>query len=117
MDRHGRDVLARNVSVTMEEAFCVNALPSAPRGHGRPQIFNTDHGAQCTGEAFTGVLKDAQVGIRMDGRARAMDNSMVERLWRSVNHLVSGWDLSESADLGLAPVGGNRDDHGCLLSA
>ena len=86
MDWYSRYVLAWEVSVTMEEEFCVSALESALRCHGRPQIFNTDQGSQFTGETFTGVLKDAKVDISMDGKGRAMDNIMVERLWRSVKY-------------------------------
>jgi len=86
MDWHSRYVLAWEVSVTMEEDFCVSALESALRRQGRPQIFNTDQGSQFTGDAFTGVLKDAGVAISMDGKGRAMDNIMVERLWRSVKY-------------------------------
>lgn len=86
MDWYSRYVLAWEVSVTMEEGFCISALESALRRHGRPQIFNTDQGAQFTGEAFTGTLKGAEVAISMDGKGRAMDNIMVERLWRSVKY-------------------------------
>lgn len=86
MDWHSRYVLSWEVSVTMEEDFCVSALESALRRHGCPAIFNTDQGAQFTGDAFTGVLKDAGVDISMDGKGRAMDNIMVERLWRSVKY-------------------------------
>jgi putative transposase len=86
MDWYSRSVLAWEVSVTVEEEFCVSALESALRRHGRPQIFNTDQGSQFTGETFTGVLKDAQVDISMDGKGRALDNVMVERLWRSVKY-------------------------------
>jgi putative transposase len=86
MDWHSRYVLAWEVSVTMEEHFCVHALQSALRRHGRPQIFNTDQGSQFTGESFTGVLKAARIDISMDGKGRAMDNIMVERLWRSVKY-------------------------------
>nr|VFK44628.1 MAG: putative transposase [Candidatus Kentron sp. TC] len=86
MDWYSRYVLTWEISVTMEEAFRVSALESALRRHGRPQIFNTDQGTQFTGEAFTGVLRDADVAISMDGKGRAMDNIMVERLWRSVKY-------------------------------
>ena len=86
MDWYSRYVLAWEVSVTMESSFCVSALESALRRHGRPEIFNTDQGVQFTGEAFTGTLKDAGVTISMDGKGRAMDNIMVERLWRSVKY-------------------------------
>ena len=42
----------------MDDDFCVNALKSALRRYKTPEIFNTDQGAQYTGKAFTGALKD-----------------------------------------------------------
>ena len=86
MDWHSRYVLSWEVSVTMEEHFCVSALESALRRHGQPEIFNTDQGSQYTGKSFTGALKEHDVRISMDGKGRAMDNIMVERLWRSVKY-------------------------------
>ena len=49
-------VLSWRVSITIEASFCVEALEEALARHGRPEIFNTDQGAQFTGAAFTGVL-------------------------------------------------------------
>ena len=86
MDWHSRYVLSWEVSITMEEHFCVSALESALMRHGRPEIFNTDQGSQYTGKSFTGALKEHGVRISMDGKGRAMDNIMVERLWRSVKY-------------------------------
>jgi putative transposase len=86
LDWYSRYVLSWEVSVTLEEDFCVSALESALRRHGRPEVFNTDQGSQYTGAAFTGVLKAHQITISMDGKGRAMDNIMVERLWRSVKY-------------------------------
>ena len=86
MDWHSRYVLSWEVSVTMDDAFCVNALKSAIRRHGVPNIFNTDQGSQYTGNAFTGVLKEHSIKISMDGKGRAMDNIFIERLWRSVKY-------------------------------
>ena len=86
MDWHSRYVLAWEVSVTQDEGFWLSALESALRRHGTPEIFNTEQGAQFTGKAFTGRLKAAQVRISMDGEGRALDNIMVERLWRSVKY-------------------------------
>ena len=37
-------------------------------GHGKPEIFNTDQGSQFTGSAFTGVLANKGIAIRMDGK-------------------------------------------------
>ena len=86
MDWHSRYVLSWEVSVTMDEGFCVSSLERALRQHPHPDIFNTDQGSQYTGAAFTGVLKDHKVKISMDGKGRATDNIMVERLWRTVKY-------------------------------
>jgi putative transposase len=86
MDWHSRYVLSWEVSVTMDDRFCVSALERALRRHSKPDIFNTDQGAQYTGSAFTGVLKDHKIKISMDGKRRVTDNIMVERLWRTVKY-------------------------------
>ena len=86
MDWYSRYVLSWEVSVTMDDDFCVNALKSAIRRHGKTEIFNTDQGAQYTGKEFTGVLKEHSIKISMDGKGRAMDNIFIERLWRSVKY-------------------------------
>jgi len=70
----------------MDDDFCVNALKSAIRQYGRPDIFNTDQGSQYTGKDFTGVLLEQNIKISMDGKGRAMDNIFIERLWRSVKY-------------------------------
>ena len=54
--------------------------------HGRPEIFNTDQGAQYTDREFTKVLKNHGIRISMDGRGRVLDNIFVERLWRTVKY-------------------------------
>lgn len=86
MDWHSRYVLSWEVSVTMDEGFCVSSVERALRQHPHPKIFNTDQGSQYTGAAFTGVLKEHKVKISMDGKGRATDNIMVERLWRTVKY-------------------------------
>ena len=86
MDWHSRFVLSWEISNTMEESFCVSCLESALRKYGKPEIFNTDQGSQYTGRAFTGLLKMHDIKISMDGKGRAMDNIMVERLWRTIKY-------------------------------
>lgn len=86
MDWHSRYVLSWEVSVTMEDSFCVSALERAIRKNGPPEVHNTDQGAQYTGAAYTGVLGKEGIRISMDGKGRAMDNIMVERLWRSLKY-------------------------------
>ena len=85
IDWFSRYVLSWEVSVTMESGFCVAALDWALRT-ARPEIFNTDQGAQFTCREFTGRLLAQGIVISMDGRGRALDNIFIERLWRSVKY-------------------------------
>ncbi len=85
IDWYSRYVLSWRLSNTMDNDFCVNALEEALR-KGRPDIFNTDQGAQFTSEAFTGLLKRHGVKISMDGKGSYSDNLFIERLWRTVKY-------------------------------
>jgi putative transposase len=86
MDWHSRYVISWELSVTMDEDFCVSALRRAIRTHGTPKIFNTDQGSQYTGDSFISVLKDNGIKISMDGKGRVTDNIFIERLWRSLKY-------------------------------
>lgn len=86
IDWHTRRVLAWRLSISMETAFCIEALEEALEKHGVPDIFNTDQGSQFTSEAFTGVLLKRGIAISMDGKGAWRDNVFVERLWRSVKY-------------------------------
>lgn len=86
IDWHSRYVLSWRLSNTLDANFCVEALRDALATGRRPEIFNTDQGAQFTSIAFTQVLLDNEIKISMDGRGRALDNVFVERLWRSVKY-------------------------------
>jgi len=85
IDWFSRYVLSWALSITLDGSFCLEALETALRG-GRPEIFNTDQGAQFTSRAFTERLRQGGVQISMDGRGRALDNVFVERLWRTVKY-------------------------------
>ena len=85
IDWFSRFVLTWQLSNTLDGLFCRDALHGA-LAQGKPDIFNTDQGAQFTANEFTGTLEDAQVQISMDGRGRALDNVFIERLWRSVKY-------------------------------
>lgn len=85
MDWYSRYVLSWEVAVSLESSFCVSALDWALT-ISRPEIFNSDQGAQFTSTEFTGRLSERDIQISMDGRGRAFDNIFVERLWRSVKY-------------------------------
>ena len=46
IDWFSRRVLSWRVLITLEAAFCVEALEEALARHGRPEVFNTDQGSQ-----------------------------------------------------------------------
>jgi putative transposase len=104
LDWFSRRVLSWRLSITMEAAFCVEALEEAMARHGKPDIFNTDQGSQFTSAAFTGLLTRAGIRISMDGRRRWMDNVFIERLWRSVKYeciYLNAFETGSEAQAGL----------------
>ncbi len=82
VDWFSRRVLAWRLSITMEAAFCVEALEEALSRYGTPEIFNTDQGSQFTSAEFTGALLAKGIAISMDGKGAWRDNVFVERLFR-----------------------------------
>lgn len=86
VDWFSRRVLAWRTSITLEAAFCIEALEEALARYGRPEIFNTDQGSQFTSTAFTEVLLKNEIAISMDGKGAWRDNVFVERLWRSIKY-------------------------------
>ena len=86
VDWFSRRVLSWRVSITLEAAFCIEALEEALARHGRPEIFNTDQGSQFTSSGFTDVLVKNGIAISMDGKGSWRDNVFVERLWRSIKY-------------------------------
>jgi putative transposase len=83
MDWYSRYVLCWRLSNSMDVDFCMEALDEA-LGLGKPQLFNPDQGSQFTSLAFTSRPEDSAVAVSMDGKGRAIENVMIERLWRNV---------------------------------
>jgi putative transposase len=85
IDWYSRYVLAWDISNTQDASFCVQVLNSALQ-IAHPEIFNTDQGAQFTSDLFVNCLSESNIRISMDGRGRAIDNVIIERLWRSLKY-------------------------------
>ena len=103
MDWFSRYVLAWRLSNTLETDFCVKVLEEAT-GMQRPDIFNVDQGSQFTSTKFTGVPLDKGVKISLNGKVRFMDNSFVERLWRSLKYeevYLKAYDTVKEAKAGI----------------
>ena len=104
MDWASRRALSWRVSNSLDSTFCLAAVEEAIARHGRPEIFNTDQGAQFTSAAFTGLLLEHGIRISMDGRGCWRDNIFVERLWRTLKYeevYLHAYDTVSAATAGI----------------
>ena len=85
MDWYSRYILTWELSNSLDRFFCLTTLDQALT-LARPEIFNTDQGAQFTANDFTGRLLAQDIRISMDGRGRAFDNIFIERFWRTLKY-------------------------------
>lgn len=86
IDLYSRYVLNWSVSNTMETQWCRKMMAQAIERYGKPQIINTDQGAQYTSLEFSRFVLDSGIKLSMDGKGRATDNAFIERLWRTVKY-------------------------------
>jgi len=104
IDWFSRYVLSWRLSNSLEACFCVEALREALENYGIPDIFNTDQGAQFTGDDFISCLLEHEIRISMDSKGRAFDNIFIERLWRSVKYediYIKGYETMTETACGL----------------
>lgn len=86
IDWYSRFIVGWALSDTLETAPVLEALKSANEIHGTPAIINSDQGAQFTSEEYTGYLRENGIRQSMDGKARWVDNVIIERWFRSLKH-------------------------------
>lgn len=86
IDLQSRYVVGWSLSNTMTADWCKDTLEEAIIQYGKPEIINTDQGAQFTSNLFTNFVADQKIVMSMDGKGRALDNIFIERLWRSVKY-------------------------------
>ncbi len=59
-------------------------LNNQRKKQGQPEIINSDQGSQFTCPLWIEYLQEKQINISMDSKGRALDNILIERLWRTV---------------------------------
>ena len=103
IDWYSRYVIEWQLSNMLDTDFCLEALGRA-LSNGTPDIFNTDQGVQFTSCRFTQMVEASGARISMDGKGRAFDNIMIERLWRSVKYediYLKGYECLPEVKRGL----------------
>ena len=87
IDWHSRYIVGWALSDTLDTAPVLEAMKKAIECHGIPGIVNSDQGSQFTSEEYTAYLKGIGIRQSMDGKARWVDNVIIERWFRSLK-----WD-------------------------
>jgi putative transposase len=84
IDWHSRCIVAWELSDTLETAPVLAAVRFAIERHGIPCIINSDQGSQFTSGAYITMLASYGICQSMDGKARWVDNVIIERWFRSL---------------------------------
>ena len=84
IDWHSRFIVGWELSDTLDTAPVIEALTQALEQYGIPSIINSDQGSQFTSDVYIGLLKANGIRQSMDGKARWVDNVIIERWFRSL---------------------------------
>ena len=85
LDWYSRYIVSWTLDDTLELPFVLDAARHALT-QATPQIWNTDQGSQFTSPQFIQLVLDAGGQLSMDGKGRALDNAITERLWRTIKY-------------------------------
>ena len=86
IDWHSKAILSYKLSNSMDSALVTDILKEALEKYPAPQIFNSDQGSQYTGHEHTGILKENNIEISMNGKGRSIDNIVIERFFRTLKY-------------------------------
>jgi len=84
IDVYSRYIVGWDVSNTLDAENSLKVLRKAIAEHGKPEIVNSDQGAQFTCPGWIEYLEKQDITISMDGRGRCLDNIYIERFWRTL---------------------------------
>lgn len=105
IDWYSRYVLGWELSDSLDTAPVLEALRTASARYGTPAIVNSDQGSQFTSDDYIAFLKVNDIRQSMDGRARWVDNVIIERWFRSLkcdNIYVSEYNTPKELRHGIA---------------
>ena len=84
IDWYSRFIVGWELSDTLDTAPVIKAVEKAIEKHGIPAIINSDQGSHFTSNDYTALLKKHGIRQSMDGKARWVDNVIIERWFRSL---------------------------------
>ncbi|WP_181984407.1 IS3 family transposase [Ruminococcus sp. AM43-6] len=84
IDWYSRFIVGYELSDTLDTAPVLAAVTNAMEQYGNPEIINSDQGSQFTSNDYIEFLKAKNIRQSMDGKARWVDNVVIERWFRSL---------------------------------
>ena len=84
IDWNTRFIVGCELSETLDTAPVLKAVREAVSKYGKPEIINSDQGSQFTSDDYVEFLKKQGIRQSMDGKARWVDNVMIERWFRTL---------------------------------
>jgi len=86
IDWHSKAILAYKISNTMDATLACDVLNEALSRYPAPKIFNSDQGSQYTSHKHIDILKQNNIKISMNGKARSIHNIAIERFFRTLKY-------------------------------
>ncbi len=84
IDWYSRFIIGWALSDSLDTAPVLDALKRAIDTYGKPGIINSDQGCQFTSSDYVVYLQNEGIAQSMDGKARWVDNVIIERWFRSL---------------------------------
>ena len=84
IDWYSRFLVGFALSDTLDTAPVLEAVNTAIERYGKPEIINSDQGSQFTSAEYVHHLRKNGILQSMDGKARWVDNVIIERWFRSL---------------------------------
>lgn len=85
IDWYSRYVVSWELDQTLEIDFVLEAVKRA-LSQNKPIIINSDQGSHFTSSKYIDLVLDKEIRISMNGKGRALDNIITERLWRTIKY-------------------------------
>lgn len=104
IDWYSRFIVGWALSDTLETAPVLEALKEAIERYGVPGIINSDQGSQFTSAEYIRLLQAQGIRQSMDGKARWVDNVIIERWFRNLKTeeiYISNYESPRELRLGI----------------
>lgn len=85
IDLFSRHIVDWELSDNLSRQWVLDCLKRAFK-YRKPEIINSDQGAQFTNKDYVELLQSETIKISMDGKGRALDNIFVERFFRTLKY-------------------------------